>query len=262
MDDTTRFCDGDDEVLRRLTLAMRDERPPRGAANRALVALGVSSATALTTSAALGSGGAGATASKSLAALAFKWLGAGAAVGLVAATGVSVLPRTTDDPAPAPTVARSPQPTPVARANSAPTQPARPATLETEMPTPTAPPLPRATNETARGAAPAAREAQSVARFEPPPAADALEREIELLDQARGALRTNAPADALAKLDRFAREFPRGRLASEAFVVRLEALMRARRVAEARALAGEHLARNPSSPHAPRIRRIVGLEAP
>jgi TolA-binding protein len=262
MDDTMRFCDGQDEPLKRLMLAMRDERPPAGAANRALVALGVGSAAMLTTSAALGSGGAGATVTKSLAGLALKWLGAGAAVGLVAATGASVLPHAPEEPAPAPAAASAPKPAPVARADRAAAEPGEAANEATQTPAPAATPAPRATSGPAHDPAPAPDLAPSIARFEPPPAADALEREIELLDQARSAVRANRPDAALAKLDHFAREFPRGKLSSEAFVVRLEALMRANRVAEARTLAAAHLTRDPSSPHAARIRRLVGLEAP
>jgi hypothetical protein len=276
MNDAVRFCDGDDEAARRLMLAMRDERPPAGAVNRALVALGVGSAALLTTGAAAGSGGAGAALSKSLTALAFKWLGAGAAVGLVAATGASVLPRATDQEASIPTAGAAASPVELVPAPRAPQTRAESERVEIAEPAPApdepAPaPVARTSTAPARELGPAPAEAQSVARFEAsgspgearrpltwPPAADSLEREIELLDQARSAVRANAPVDALAKLDRFAREFPRGRLASEAFVVRLEALVRANRAAEARALAGAHLTRNPSSPHATRIRRIVG----
>ncbi len=258
MDDAVRFSDGDDQAARRLMLAMRDERPPPGAANRALAALGVSGATMLTTSAALGGNSAGGALGKSLTALAFKWLGAGAAIGLATATGASLLPLERDA-APEPAVASAPKTAPAARTERTPrlAAPAPAPAIDPPAPAPAPAPARRA-----NAPATEATQAPSVASFEPPPAADSLEREIELLDQARGAVRRNAPDAALAKLDQFAREFPRGRLASEAFVVRLEALVRAGRAAEARAIAGAHLARNPSSPHAARIRRIVGLEAP
>jgi hypothetical protein len=274
MDDDVRFCDGADAAARRLMLAMRDERPPQGAANRALVALGVGGATLLTTSAAFGAASAGTALSKSITGIALKWLGAGAALGVAAATGATLLPPLAADPpvesAPAPVAADGRKHAPGARVDRSAAEPAllEPSADESDrdpaakvLPTAPAPGM-RAGGTAAREPVPAPAEAQSVARFEPPPGADTLEREIQLLDEARSAVRANAPGAALAKLDRFTREFPRGRLASEAFVVRLEALVRANRVAEARALATRHLNGNPKSPHAARIRRIVGLEAP
>ncbi len=96
----------------------------------------------------------------------------------------------------------------------------------------------------------------------PSPVADTLAREVELLDGAREALRRNSPGEALSKLDGYAREFPSGRMGAEAFVVRLDALVRSGRSAEARALAERHLATNPASPHAAKIRKLTGLGAP
>jgi hypothetical protein len=260
MNDPERLCDGDDPAAKRLVLAMREERAPSGAAQRALLALGVAgSAVAATT----GAAGAGATVGPStlwLAAL--KWLGGGVALGLAIGGGASLI---------APPEANSNERAPLAvnqTPGSAPTGTAapraaeQPALSEAEPPPPptstarSKPPVPLATAPAvaAPGIAPTASFGA--------PEQDALAREVELLDRARQALGGGDANGALASLDRFAREFPRGRLSAEAFVVRLQALTRAGRTAEARALAERHLAAHPTSPHAQRIREITGLGAP
>jgi hypothetical protein len=85
-----------------------------------------------------------------------------------------------------------------------------------------------------------------------------LEAEIEALGAARRALDSGDAAGTLARLDRYAHDFPRGALSQEATVLRIEALSRAGRTAEARALGKRFLAQNPQSPHASRIRSLLG----
>ena len=84
MEEPVRFRDGADPAAKRLMQAMRDEKAPSGALQRAFVAFGVAGATAATTAAASGVTAASSTFSKSFAWLGVKWLSVGAAIGVVA----------------------------------------------------------------------------------------------------------------------------------------------------------------------------------
>src|SRR5262249_22708968 len=94
----------------------------------------------------------------------------------------------------------------------------------------------------------------------PAPVSVALERELESLDRARAALRRGAATEALAGLDRHEHTFPHGSLGVEARVLRAEALLASGDQAAARALARELLSRDPSGPHAKRLRSIANEE--
>lgn len=72
------------------------------------------------------------------------------------------------------------------------------------------------------------------------------------------ALRAKDARAALDLLDRYDRDFPRGALAPEATVARIEALVAAGDLATARALAETFLAAHADSPLAHRVRRSVG----
>lgn len=239
MEDPIRFSDGEDDAAKRLMLSMRDEKPPEGAMNRALLAVGVTTAAVVTTGSALGTGAT--SAGKSLTWLALKWVGAGAVLGLAVGTGATLVQ-------PAPTTKA------VSTTSSTVTllpKPVVTATFTTKAREITAPdPAER----------PASRAVSPSAKEEVPPVAppDTLPREVELLDDARASLRRGAANDALGALDRYAREFPRGRLSTEAFVLRIDALTRAGRSAEAKSLAEGFLRANPGSPHAARIQKSIG----
>lgn len=86
--------------------------------------------------------------------------------------------------------------------------------------------------------------------------ADALAREINLVDAARDQLPT-APARALAALDTHRREFPHGQLAAEREFLAVEALRRMNRIDEARRRAVELQDRYPSSSYAARASRLL-----
>ena len=90
--------------------------------------------------------------------------------------------------------------------------------------------------------------ATTTTRRDPPPATNDLRGEIDLIDAARGALRTGTAARALELLGRYAARFPDGSLAPEGTALRVEALMRLGRTAEARAIARRFVAANPTSP--------------
>lgn len=88
-------------------------------------------------------------------------------------------------------------------------------------------------------------------------AASRLQDEVTALDGARSALRHNDAARALSILDAYERTHPRGMLLREARAVRIEALMAAGRVAEARERTVVFLRDVSDGPLADRVRRLV-----
>jgi TolA-binding protein len=89
------------------------------------------------------------------------------------------------------------------------------------------------------------------------PPAD-LQAELAALDAASNAIARGDATRALALLDAYGRDFPRGSLGMEATVLRTEALDRAGRHAEAVERARAFVKRHPTSPLADRMRRIAG----
>lgn len=91
-----------------------------------------------------------------------------------------------------------------------------------------------------------------------PPAAeeDALARELALLDVARTEV-TSAPTRALATLQEHARRFPKGALGTEADLLRVEALVKAGRRAEAVRLGRRLTAQGATGPLAERVQRLL-----
>jgi hypothetical protein len=107
----------------------------------------------------------------------------------------------------------------------------------------------------------ATSEQEPAAKKAPParaavPAGD-LRAEIDLIDGARAALRAGDTAEAMDRLGQHAMHFPHGALAPEETALRVEALMRMGRTAEAKAYARRFVAANPASPLAERVRRLV-----
>jgi TolA-binding protein len=86
---------------------------------------------------------------------------------------------------------------------------------------------------------------------------DALTRELETLDLARQKLQSGDAAGALAALKTYERSFPRGALANEATLVRLEALLKAGRSAEAEALGRRFLQGSAPDLAKQRARRVL-----
>jgi hypothetical protein len=91
-----------------------------------------------------------------------------------------------------------------------------------------------------------------------PPKASTLARETAALDVARAAIRGGDPARGIRVLDSYDREFPRGMLASESRVLRIEALSRTGNRASARALGEEFLRAQPHHPLSARVRELSG----
>jgi len=114
-----------------------------------------------------------------------------------------------------------------------------------------------------REAVPAAPLAVTPSRAEAPESeggADALTRELRLVDGARVELAVR-PSHAYDLLVRHAAEFPGGQLASEREVLLVDALIRTGRRAEAEARARALGAREPGSPYAQRVDALLSSAA-
>jgi outer membrane protein assembly factor BamD (BamD/ComL family) len=84
--------------------------------------------------------------------------------------------------------------------------------------------------------------------------ADALSAELAAVDGARSALATGNPVAALSKLDAYSKAYPRGRLALEAEVLRIDALARSGQTHAAQSRARAFLRQRPKSVLASRVR--------
>jgi len=85
-----------------------------------------------------------------------------------------------------------------------------------------------------------------------------LSQELASIDAARKALARGDTSGAIARLDRYARAFPRGRLDLEAEVLRIDALAESGRADAARAHARDFLRRHPNSVLAAHVRTRLG----
>ena len=125
-----------------------------------------------------------------------------------------------------------------------------------EVPTPVASSVP-ADESTPAAPSRAGRSTPEPSKGSGPPPSGDLRAEIDLIDRARAALRAGDTSEALDLLGRHAVRFPHGALAPEETALRVEALMRGGRTAEARAYARRFIAANPASPLSERMRRLV-----
>ncbi|HZL18066.1 MAG TPA: hypothetical protein VFG23_10000 [Polyangia bacterium] len=96
------------------------------------------------------------------------------------------------------------------------------------------------------------------ARPETGPASVTLARELSSIDAARTRLARGDAEGALTQLDAYTRGYPRGRLALEAEVLRIDALDQSGRTTAARERAGAFLRRHPHSVLAARVRARLG----
>jgi len=108
----------------------------------------------------------------------------------------------------------------------------------------------------------ATRPELTLARPEPVSLASNLRLEIDLIDAARDMLRTRSSARSLEILDQYSVRFPDGSLAPEGMALRVEALMRLGRTAEARAVARQFVAANPTSPLVARMNPLASGATP
>jgi hypothetical protein len=87
---------------------------------------------------------------------------------------------------------------------------------------------------------------------------DNIAAQLKLLDSARSALAGGNASRSLQLLDQYARTYPRGKLSQEATLLRVEALMRSGKKAQAVSLARRFRTAHPASPYTQRLESIVG----
>jgi hypothetical protein len=258
-------------VLDGLVNAARAEQPGSRSMQRTVVALGLGAATA--TVSATATAAAAATAGKSVgagltAASIIKAAALGIAVGAVALGTAATTGMLSSEPeAPTRAAASSADVTSQARAHREPAalRPAQVAEVEPESEVAAEKPAPlgQGARQAAAGsaraaAAPSDGETEPVAQQAPASGGEtSLGAEVRTLEAARSEIAAGRSPLAVAILDRYRREFPAGRLALEAEVLRIESLFRSGRAATAIGLANKVLAANPQSPLAARVRAIV-----
>jgi TolA-binding protein len=239
MKDPTRILSSVDSTdLEKELISSWDERPSRDAHAKTLAMLGVAGATTFAGAATAGASMAPKAAAAGWLAMA-KWTAVAViAVGATAA-GIGIATRHHEDATPATMVtATTAEKTPALPVVTA-TATAE-ATATIELPT-----------ETARHAT-----QTHVAQ----PAASTLSEQVAALDRARAALDARDGAKARKLVDAYEAEYPGGAFTQEAEVVRIEALSRDGNRAEAERAGKRFLAAYPKSPHAPRVRTLLGYD--
>lgn len=274
MTEPRRLLDGDgDELERALLDSAIHDGPSKRAGHKTLAALGIgsglvaTSAGVTTASAAAQAVGHGAAASVAQAAgsagtqaalgILVKWVGIATVGGIATLSAADYVQRPAQPPKTATVVIA-----PVASKAEAVVRQVAPelfATPAAAAPPTTEPPSAElaTTPETdPERTAPSATKSAAVAAANGDLDAG-LGAEVQALDRARAAMQAGRPEAALRALGAYEREFATGALAPEARVLRIEALARAGRHAEARALGQQFLTHHPSSPLAQRVRSIA-----
>jgi hypothetical protein len=229
-----------DELERALLRSVRRDAMSDGSRRRILAGLGIAGAVVTTTSTAASSLAAGKLGLfKGTSAVVAKWVAVSALVALVPAGAWVAHSRLRGPDVLA--VEKSPPP------------------VETK-PAPKDPAIERATTpsivpESLPPAKQPTREAKAAPQ--PAPPSPTLSDEVAALQVARTALAGHDAGAALAALDRYKSRYPQGRLAPEATVLRIEAMIERGDRAQATALAERFEASNPKSPYAERIRTIL-----
>jgi hypothetical protein len=139
--------------------------------------------------------------------------------------------------------------------------PTAPATAEA-VEAPVAPIVAPVVAESAPSVAPQPPASAGPTRLRAAAPADEIAGQIALIDAARSALSTGAPDRALDVLGQYQARYPAGSFRPEAVALRIQALAKLGRMAEARALAERFVAEHRGSPLASRVAREVGLSAP
>jgi TolA-binding protein len=235
----------DSEEIRALLRSAELDEPPNGAMRRVLTRAGVGVGVGL---AVVATSSTTASAAKLAPAVVGKWLAITAFVGAGAVAAVHVArPSSTKLAQPALT-SNVHEASPNAAATLAP-----PSALEsTDHLVPVEP-----SNVEAPAIATAPRATK------PAPAASSdISGEIAAISQARGALDKGNARGALAALDKYQQDYPRGALSPEATVLRIEALNVAGDRVRAMSLGEAFLKLHPKSPHAQRVRSLIGAATP
>ncbi len=91
------------------------------------------------------------------------------------------------------------------------------------------------------------------------PASESISEQIAELDRARAALDAGSTERALHLVDAYEASYPSGALVQEAELLRVEALVRAGNRPDAERAGKRFLAAYPKSPHAARVRALLGF---
>jgi len=248
----------------RMSDASRDRALAAAAAGAAAAGAAAALASAVAPTA-VAAGAAGAARAGAWALPGWKRLAIGVA-GTAVALGVTravLAPAPEPAPAGPPTVAQAAPPTAMTPP-AAPLPATDPVVAAPTPPDPVAPPVPppapRRTPAAAAAASPAP--AASPALAAAPAAApvrtgSSLGDEVAALDKAKRALSAGDAPGSLAILDGYDHAFPRGALSQEATALRIEALARSGRTAEARTMLAALRAKNPDSPLLDKLTRLV-----
>jgi hypothetical protein len=258
------------ELQGRLLRSVASDAPRRTAHHRTLVALGFGGAVLGIPAATTAAAATKVSAAVTIAVIA-KWVGIGVATAVIAVGAVYEAPRLAgrDRSSVAAPIDQAPAPSPVGVVDRGPASPPTQGGSSVTENAPTSdenhPGVPSANGSAAphppRPLAPVARDTSVDSTSAPPrvdvPEPPGLSREVAMLDAARQMVSTN-PIGTLRALDDYQSQFPHGDLAPEALVLRIEALVRSGQQPAADKLAREYLARNPGSPHARKIRTLLG----
>ena len=247
MKDLNRLLDepGTDPLEANLLRLARNEGPSGESRRRILAGLGmgVAAGTVSQTSGAAQSAGAG----TAVGSAALKW-----GIAAVVAVGVSVVAFLSMRPqaqVTSVTSVTSDAPTAGVALTSAPSKVATPATATAPGSADLAVPVTKVEDLPTLSGAPDAVKGVST---------PSLAEEVAALKIAKAALASGDAAESLRDLDAYRIRFPRGRLAQEASVVRIEALLKSGNQAAANAAADRFLNANPDSPYSARVRTLTG----
>jgi hypothetical protein len=246
MNDPRRLLDGDGSYIERNLLAAgHDENPNEDAKRHAAIALGIA-AVSIWPAAASATAVATAKASKASLPLIFKLLAVGAVGAGTLGTAQYLVSRSEPPPATETVSAKSTPSSPL---------PARKervvADTSKQDPTEAVPLESLELEQEASGR-------RGPGRVAAPAGTASIADEIRALDEARRALANGDAATANRALDAYRRNFPKGALAEESTLLRIEALARGGNRGRAKALADRFRARHPDSPHLRRIDSLLG----
>jgi hypothetical protein len=257
MNDPKRLTSASENNLERILLRAARVEAPSGAKERALLAVSAALAASSVT-AGVASASPVAASAKAASVAALKWMGVLSLTGASAVTGAVVLHRA---------LASAPHAS-VAATVSSRGQPAEMRATATETVS-TAATLPTARESLApapthpASAAATATTRSSLRSTEPgAPTASTLPVELALLERARAAMGAGELTRALSLLDGYAIRYPRGAMAPEAAVLRIETLVKTGDRPAATRFANAFLATAPHSPYAARIQSLLAAPSP
>jgi hypothetical protein len=256
MNDPRRLSEASESDLERALLRVGRAGAPHGAKQRAMLAVSATlAASSLTATAASASPIAVTAKAGSLATL--KWMAVLGLTGASAVTGAVVLHRVLEG-APRPSVAA-----PLSPRAGADEMRSAPSAMET--PAPTRPLVPESVPAIPPRQAPApAPTVRSSPKSSEPSASNGstLPVELAMLERARAAMGVGELTRAVSLLDGYAARYPRGAMAPEAAVLRIETLVKMGDRPAATRFANAFLAGDPHSPYAARIQSLLAAPNP